>query len=197
MTYHRPDGTELAIRMTFRPLADGRWDPDSRAGGVRAMIGSRKYTLGRLLGKLPPYGAVVNVENGRSRRVGDTLHIRGTFAAAAVLGRSDLRGSVSGQRLIAELRSDSAGPVVATFRGSPSRHAPIRDYRALARAIREAISNNVHDPQLPNTKGWRSTLDEMERWISRAEDDLEAVLGFYSIRPHFRTSHLELIRNPR
>jgi hypothetical protein len=186
----------LVVPMTFRTWADGRWEAYSRAGAAGRLVGRSQALLGGVLGKLPPHGALTRVEQGTSTPLGDTLRIRGTFASS-VLGDRYLTGTVVGGGLTAELRRDSAGPVVATLSGVPAADtARVRDYPALAREIRRAFTESVYDPRLVESDAWRGFFDALDARFARVHDDAEAMAAFYLLKPRLGTSHVELVRAP-
>lgn len=192
----RPGGQEMAVRMDFEPRGAGRWEAFSRPGAIDEFLGWRKAMLARVAGKRPPRGALVRIENGTATQVGDSVRIRGRLASP-FLGEHHLDGTIHGGRLRAELRRDSLGATTGTLEAVPAGgDRPVRDYRALAATVRRTVSERIYDPQLVRRADWRDFLDELDRRLGRARDDVDAMAAFYAIRPRLRTSHFDLFRNP-
>ncbi len=197
-TITQADGVELAVRMTVESRAGGRWEAYSRPGAAREMVSWHTALVGRVLGKLPPRGALVRVDSATTRDDGDSTVVEGVLDTP-FFGRQHFAGTVRGERLHAELRrGGAAGRVAGSIDAVPDHtDAPLRDYRALGAELRDTIASTVYDPQLAESRAWRGFFDELDRRLARARDDADAVLAFYALRPRLGSSHFEFIRNPR
>ncbi len=192
VSLHESDGVELDFRMTVEER-NGRWEAYSRPGAAREVAGAAKATLGRMLGKMPPHEALMSVADGT---VEPSSTLKGTLESP-FLGRRHLAGTLSGERIHAELRRGPdhvlAGMLDAVRDAS---EAPYRDYPALAAALSAAIRQNLFDPALLGRPEWRRFFEELAARFGAARDDLDDIGAFQALRPELGTSHLEFIRNP-
>ncbi|HEX8693052.1 MAG TPA: S41 family peptidase [Longimicrobium sp.] len=196
VTLDQGGGNQFAVRMTFEPGAAGRWEAFSRPGAAGELVGGVRGILARLLGKLPPRGALVRIENGTAVGRGDTVVVRGKLASP-LLGEHYLAGTVVGGRLRGELRRDTLGAPAGTLEAVP--HAggrPVRDYRALAAGIRRTVEERIFNPALLERPEWRAFFRRLDARLAAAQDDADAVAAFYALKPGVRISHFELFRNP-
>ena len=198
-TFTQPDGRTMTTRVTVAQEADGRWSAWSREGAAGEMVSGPKAILGRMLGKLPPRGALLNVEGGRLAAGG--AGSAGTTVTARLVspftGNRWLVGTMAGGRITGEMRRDSAGPAAGTFEGVPAPDArPLRDYRALAGRVRQALADSLFDPHLLERPEWRGFLRGLDERLARATDDLDAMAAFYALKPRLGISHVEFFRNP-
>src|SRR5690349_17125323 len=156
----------MTVRMHVERASDGTWSAWSREGAAAEMVSGTKAMLGRLTGKLPPHGALVNVEQGRLTRGGnDTLLVAGRLLSP-ITGNRYLTGTIVGGRLTAELRQDTlgpgGGPIAGSVDGAPLRDParPLRDYAALGARVRQAFADSLYDPQLVDRPEWRGFFTE-------------------------------------
>jgi Flp pilus assembly protein TadD len=191
-----PNRGEAAVRMTFEQSRGLRWSARSRPGAARAFVSWSKYTMGRVLGKVPAGGALVYVTNGAIDTSAGAARLRGhltspifgTFYVMASLERGTMRG---------ELRRDSLGTAVGGFTAvRDTVSGPLRDYSAVARNIRRELGAHVFDPRLGRSKSFLEFFDALDAGFAKARDDLDALVAFYSRVQRVGTSHIELIRDP-
>jgi len=195
VSLHETDGVEIDFRMTFEQR-DGTWEALSRPGAAREIVGGGKAALGRLLGKMPPHEALIAVEDGTAEPTADGLLLKGALQSP-FLGRRELSGGLSGERIHAELRRGPDHVLAGTLDAvRDASEAPYRDYPALAGALSAAIRQNLFDPALLERPEWRRFFEELAARFGAARDDLDAIGAFQALRPELGTSHLEFIRNP-
>jgi carboxyl-terminal processing protease len=190
------DGVEVAVRLDARAEGAGRWSAHSRPGATAEFVGRRRALAGRLLRRMPPHGALINIAEGEARQEGEDVMVGGRFTSS-MLGRLTLVGSIADGRLSGELRHDPLGPPVWTVEAVPH-PAPgaLRDYRSLATAIEAAFRDRIYDPALLDRPEFRSFFRELHRRMARAVDDSDAMAAFYAVRPRLPDSHIELFRSP-
>jgi hypothetical protein len=189
-------GGELVVRLAVEPAGAGRWRAFSRPGAAGELVGWPRATLGRLLGKLPPRGALVRVENGTATARGDQLLVTGRLVALS-LGERTFSGVLADGRMHGELRRISGSPA-GTFEAVPAADPrPVRDYRALAARMRDSVAARIYDPALLDRPEWRSFFRELDARFASVPDDVHAMAVFYALTPRLRMSHLELFRDPR
>jgi hypothetical protein len=190
-----PNRGQVAIRMTVG-MRGSTWSASSRHGAARAFAPWWKYRFGRLTGKVPARGALAWVEAGRIAEPGNAPGLRAEFRSP-ILGNFHLSGASDGSTISGELRRDSAGPAVGTFTAvRDTAPGPLRDYEALARAIRQTALDFVFDPRLPRSALWQEFFAGVDKGMRDAVDDLDALAAFYAGLPRLRLSHLNLVRDP-
>lgn len=195
-TLRQPDGAELALRMELEPVGTGRWTGHSRPGAAAEFVGWRRALAGRLLGRMPPHAALVNIGNGTAREEGDSVVVRGRFESG-LQGTFYLVGAVAEGRLRGELRRDSVGAPTWTVDAAPHpAPGPLRDYRALAERIEDGFRARMYDPALIERREFQSFFRELHRRMARAVDDVDAMAAFYAVRARLHVSHIELFRHP-
>jgi hypothetical protein len=195
-TLRQPDGAEVAIRMTVERFGTGGWAAHSRRGAAAEFVGRRRAIAGRLLGRMPPHGALVNIMDGTARAVGDSVEVRGRFESGLLGSYVLVAGLVDG-RLRGGLRRDSlAAPSWSVDAAPHAAPGPLRDYRALAGRIEDGFRGRIYDPALVERREFRSFFREVHRRMARAEDDGDAMAAFYAVRPRLDISHIELFRHP-
>lgn len=189
-------GGELVVRLAVEPAGAGRWQAFSRPGAAGELVGWPRATLGRLLGKLPPRGALVRVENGTATQRDGQVIVTGRMVSLA-LGERTFSGVLADGRMRGELRRTSGAPA-GTFEAVPATDAgPVRDYRALAARMRDSVAARIYDPRLLDRPEWRSFFRELDARFATVPDDVHAMAVFYALLPRLRMSHLELFRDPR
>jgi hypothetical protein len=184
------------VRLAVEPAGAGRWQAFSRPGAAGELVGWPRATLGRLLGKLPPRGALVRVENGTATPRDGQMMVTGRMVSLA-LGERTLSGVLADGRMRGELRRTSGAPA-GTFEAVPATDLrPVRDYPALAARMRDSVAGRIYDPRLLDRPEWRSFFRELEARFASVPDDVHAMAVFYALLPRLRMSHLELFRDPR
>jgi carboxyl-terminal processing protease len=190
------DGGEFVIRLDATTRRDGTFEAFSRRGAVTELIGRPKALVGRLMGALPPKGALVRIERGTLTPAGDSALVRGVFASP-LFGSLHVRGALVEGELRAELRRDTAGTAVGTLKAvRGTAQQPVRDYGALAAQIEATFAANLYDPHLVHRPEWRTFLAGLHRRLAGAVDDADAMAAFYALRPKLGISHVELFRDP-
>jgi len=200
VSLHEKDGVELEFRMTIeQPGADGaRWEAWSRPDAAREIVGSGKAAVAQLLGKMPPHGALIAVQDGTVESSGqEAVGLEGTLESP-FLGRRRLTGTLTEGRIHAELRRASNGDVAGTIDAvRDGSEEPYRDYRSIAAALEKAIRASLFDPRLLDRPEWKRFFEKLPVRFAAARDDLDAIAAFQGLRTDLATSHLEFIRNPR
>lgn len=188
-------GGELVVRLAVEPAGAGRWQAFSRRGAAGELAGWPRAALGRLLGKLPPRGALVRVENGTATPRDGQVMVTGRLVALS-LGERTLSGVLADGRMRGELRRTTGAPA-GTFEAVPAADLrPVRDYRALAARMRDSVAARIYDPALLDRPEWRSFFRELDARFASVPDDVHAMAVFYALTPRLRMSHLELFRDP-
>lgn len=186
----------MVVRLAVEPAGTGGWQAFSRPGAAGELAGWPRATVGRLLGKLPPRGALVRVESGTATSRGGQVMVTGRMVALS-LGERTLSGVLADGRMRGELRRTSGSPA-GTFEAVPAADLrPVRDYPALAARMRSAIAAGIYDPELLNRPEWRSFFRELDARFASVPDDVHAMAVFYALLPRLHMSHLELFRDPR
>src|SRR6185436_18500446 len=179
VSLHEQDGVELDFRMTFEQR-EGTWEARSRPGAAREIVGGSKAALGRLLGKMPAHEALMTVEDGTTDSTGA---LKGVLESP-FLGRRELAGTLSEQRIHAELRRGPDHVLAGTLDAVPdTSEGPYRDYPALAGALSTAIRQNLFDPALLERPEWRRFFAELATRFAVARDDLDVIGTFQALRP--------------
>jgi hypothetical protein len=187
-------GGELVVRLAVEPAGAG-WQAFSRPGAAGELAGWPRATLGRLLGKLPPRGALVRVENGTATARDGQVMVTGRMFSFG-LGERTLSGVLADGRMRGELRRTTGAPA-GTFEAVPATDVrPVRDYRALAARMRDSVAARIYDPALLGRPEWRSFFRELDARFASVPDDVHAMAVFYALTPRLRMSHLELFRDP-
>gem|GEM_PF-395133 len=199
VSLHENDGVELEFRMTFSaPGADPtQWEAYSKEGAARELIGGGTAALGRMLGKLPPRGALIAIVDGSSQASPEGWRMEGTLRSP-FLGERRFSGLLANGRLHGELRRPVSGTQAGTIDAVPDvSTTPLRDYPALAADLELAIRQTLFDPSLLERPAFVRFFSELGRRFARARDDLDAVASFQALAPSLSLSHLAFIRNPR
>lgn len=200
VSLHEMDGVELDIRLTFAVTGRGepvRWEAWSREGAAREMVGGGKAFFGRLLGQMPPKGALIHIGEGVAENDGDTLKLTGTMESP-FLGQRSFSGSIRSGRMLADLTRLPSGTKAGTIDAVRlDGNAPLRDYSALAAELESTIRAKVFDPALPSRPEFRRFFEELTRRAAQSRDDLDMVAAFEALKPSLGVSHFGFIRNPR
>lgn len=192
VSLHENDGVEIDFRMTVTQSADGgRWEAFSRQGAAGEIVGGGTAALGRLLGKMPPHGALMAVTDGTVRAEA----LKGTLESP-FLGRRQLVGTLAQDKIRAELRRANGGLAGTLDAVRDASDGPYRPYPALAAELTAALRDHLFDPALLQRPPWQRFTEELARRLATARDDLDVIGAFQALRPDLGTSHLELVRNP-
>lgn len=192
------NGLELRVPLRVSADREGRWVLNSRPGAMTPLIGRWRALVGRILGKLPPHGALLT-GGGRATAAGDGTLLRGTLSSP-LLGRVYFVGVVAGGRLVGDLRRDSAGATVGRLTATPGAgdvwERPVQDYRARAADIRTSFAARLYDPRLLEQPAWQRFFRDLDARFADARDDADAMAAFYALRPRLPVSHIEFVRSP-
>ncbi len=199
VSLHEADGVEIAFRMTFvvnaaEPL---RWEAYSRQGAARELVGGGTALLGRVLGKMPPHEALVYIGNGTAEKVGDSVALKGALESP-FLGRRDFAGVLTTEGIRSELTRTPSGAKAGTVDAvRDASEAALRDYQSLGAELERAVRGGIYDPAIFEQRAASHFFDELRSRFTRARDDLDVIVSFQALKPSVKTSHFELIRDPR
>lgn len=189
-------GMEFAVKLDLEARDERHFEAYSRRGAAGEFVSWPVALLGRLLGRMPPRGAVLYMRDGVATHGEDGVHVHGTLESP-IIGRHYLTGVLSGGRLTGALRRDTLAAATGRFAAEPHpRHHAARDYVALAGRVEALVDSTIYDPELPRQSEWRAFFRDFGGRMARARDDADAMVAFYAARPRVRTSHFDLFRNP-
>lgn len=193
------DGVELNFWMTVEISRAGnsyRWEAYSHQGAAREIVGGATAFLGSLLGKLPPKEALVYIGDGTVEEQGSVAQLKGMLKSP-FLGNREFTGKLSGGVIRAQLKRSTSGDAAGTMEFvRDDSQTPLRDYQKLGREVERVIRGAIYDPSLLGREDFIRFLNEFNRRLAIARDDLDAITAFQAGKQSLSISHINFIRNP-
>ena len=185
-------GGGYSVFLDFDRNGRREWTAHTRPGAIARMIGETSFLTGRLSGKLPRNGAVVNITVTEQDTT--SMRVRGRFRSPP-LGDFHFVGTLSGPALNADLYRVPGGVPVGKLTVLPlTTRAPLANYADLAAKIRNRIVERSTIAQR-NSAGWDTAFDEFQKRMSEAVDDPDVLLAFSSLLRRIDTKTIELVRD--
>ena len=193
------DGVEIDFWMTIESRQSEntyRWEAYSRSGAAREIVGGGTALLGSLLGKLPPREALIFIGDGSIAEQGNVVQLKGALQSP-FLGNREFVGRLAGGVIRADLKRSASGETAGTMEFvRDNSQAPLRDYQKLYREAERTIRSSIYDPSLLTRADFVRFLEEFNRRLATARDDLDAITAFQASKRSLQTSHFNFIRNP-
>jgi hypothetical protein len=148
----------------------GEFSMTSPEKGADRVIGSGfKLFLGKLFGKFPKKGILINI-NGTQK--GDSLV---GDARVPIFGKLQFKGAVKGNELSGYMLKE--GKEMSTVKGFVTTETKM-DLKYLYPKILEVTQNNIFSKEVLQTKEWKKFQTKLEKLCNNAQDDVELIIGF-------------------
>lgn len=186
--------TDIGLARTIIQfqVKDSSFTAYTRKHADKDILGGWTSFLGRTFTKGMKHGSLIRIENGIFLEKGDTLHLAGILVTP--MGRFNIEGSVSNDRLAAGIRSKTRGRLgeITGTREIPP--LPMEDYAALFNRSTDLTEQKIYNKRVLQTKEWNDFVKDMQQITPKLQDDLEMIVSFFYKARKLPFSHFALMK---
>ncbi len=186
--------TDIGLARTILQfqVKDSSFTAYTRKNADKDILGGWTSFLGRTFTKGMKNGSLVRIENGTFLEKGDTLHLAGILVTP--MGRFNIEGSVSNDRLTAGIRSKTRGRLGELTGTREIPRLPIEDYAALFDRSADLTEQKIYNRRVLQTKEWNNFVNDMRQITPKLQDDLEMIVAFFYKARKLPFSHFALMK---